>query len=168
MDDGSVFRITGWGNAGGHSIWYRIMGEKGTLEAPRPYDGGYFGNGLLSIMLNEHETDEDKKKTLSYKPGWPKGAEEAQKAGHGGGDYFMNRNFIEAIHSGNPPEHFNVYDGAAMSAVAILGWRSALEGGIPFEIPDFRNKGAREKFRNDYATPFPNDKGWPLLPTSTK
>ena len=78
----------------------------------------------------------------------------------------MNKNFIDAIHSGNPPKYFNVYDGAAMSAVAILGWRSALSSGIPFDIPDFRDKKAREKYRDDYATPFPNDKGWPLIKTS--
>ena len=166
MDDGSVFRVTGWGNAGGHSIWYRIMGEKGTIEAPRSYNGGYFGNGMLTISLNEHETDENIKKTKSYMPDWPKGAEDAQKSGHGGGDYFMNKNFVDAIRSGISPEYFDVYDASLMSAVAILSWRSALEGGIPIEIPDFRDKAARSKFKDDYATPFPNDKGWPMLPTS--
>lgn len=166
MSDGSVFRITGWGNAGGHSIWYRIVGEKGTLEAPRPYDGGYFGNGQLSILLNEHEKDLSLNKVSSYKPEWPKGDENAQKFGHGGGDYFMNKNFVDAIESGCQPRHFNVYDGAAMSAVAILGWRSALNGGIPIAIPDFRDVEARNKFKDDHATPFPNDKGWPLLPAS--
>ncbi len=166
MDNGSVFRITGWGNAGGHSIWYRVVGEKGTIEAPRAYDGGYFGNGQLAIMLNEHETNESINKTSLYKPEWPKGSEDAQKAGHGGGDYFMNQNFIDAIRSGKPPKHFDVYDGAAMSAVAILGWRSALSNGAPFDIPDFHDKIAREKFRNDHSTPFPNDKGWPLVQTS--
>ncbi len=166
MDNGSVFRITGWGTAGGHSVWYRVIGTKGTIEAPRSYDGGYFGNGQLNITLNELEPDISLRRVSSYKPEWPKGAEEAQKAGHGGGDYFMNKMFIEAIRSGSHPKHFNVYDGAAMSAVAILSWRSALSGGIPFNIPDFKNINERTTFKNDYSTPFPNDKGRPLIQPS--
>ncbi len=168
MNDGSIFKITGWGNAGGYSSWYKLVGEKGTIEAPRAYACGYFGNGCLTVSLNENETDDSKRKISSYKPEWPKGAEEAKNASHGGADYFINQNFIDAIKSGKHPKYFDVYDGAAMSAVAILGWRSALSNGIPFDIPDFHDKAVRENFRNDYSTPFPNDKGWPLIPTTIK
>lgn len=168
MDDGSVYRITGWCTAGGHGRWYRLTGVKGTVESPRPYDGGYFGNGSVHIMMNELDTDPKRKKVSSYIAEWPEDSKEAQNAGHGGCDYFMNKLFADAIRSGTQPKYFDVYDGAAMSAVAILGWQSALTGGSPIEIPDFHNGALRNKYRDDFSTPFPNDKGWPLLPTSVK
>ena len=70
----------------------------------------------------------------------------------------MNGMFAKAINTGNPPKYFDVYDAASMSAVAILGWRSALEGGIPYDIPNFRSKEDRDKFKNDFASPFKSDK----------
>ncbi|MBN2559259.1 MAG: Gfo/Idh/MocA family oxidoreductase, partial [Clostridia bacterium] len=160
MDDGSLFRTTGWINAGGHSSWCRLLGTRGTLEAPRQYDGGYFGNGMLHIMLNELEPQDGRPFFSSYRPEWPADSRDAEKTGHGGADYFMNKMFLEAITSGKSPEYFDVYDGAAMSAVAILGWKSALANGAPYDIPDFRDKSSRNKYRDDFATPFPNDKGW--------
>lgn len=168
MNDGSIFRITGWVTVGGHSAWCKLVGTKGTLEAPRQYDGGFFGNGMLHIMLNNLEPLNDKPFFSSYKPEWPEDSKDAEKTGHGGADYFMNKMFADSIRSGVLPPYFDVYNAAAMSAVGILGWKSALSNGLPIDIPDFRDKTAREAFRNDYSTPFPNDKGWPLLPTSVK
>ena len=158
MDNGSVFRITGWGTAGGHSVRYRIIGEYGTLESPRQHEGGFFGNGMMNITLNDLRESGEENKIRSYMPEWPIDAKEAEKSGHGGGDFFMNRMFAKAIASASPPPYFDVYDGAAMSAVAILGWRSALEGGVPYDIPDFRNIESRNIYRDDFTTPF---KGYP-------
>lgn len=166
MNNGCIFRITGWGTAGGHSVWYKLLGTKGTIETPRQYDGGYSGDGMLHIMLNELKPTEKKAHFYSYKPEWPEESKNARHAGHGGADYFMNKFFKEAIVSGKSPEYFDVYKGAAMSAVAILGWRSALAKGIPFDIPDFRDKAARTKYSNDNTTPFPNDNGYPLVQPS--
>lgn len=157
MNNGSVFRITGWGTAGGHSVRYRLIGEYGTIESPRRYEGGFFGNGQINISLNELREIDIDTHSLSYSPKWPEDAKDASKAGHGGGDYFMNGMFAKAIRSGNPPEYFNVYDAASMSAVAILGWRSALEGGVPYDIPDFKSIEDRNKYRNDFSSPFKGD-----------
>jgi predicted dehydrogenase len=164
MNNGSVFRITGWGTAGGHSVRYRILGEYGTIESPRQTEGGFFGNGQLSITLNELREVETH--SYSYSPEWPNDAKDAEKSGHGGGDYFMNKLFVESIRSGKAPAYFDVYDGAAMAAVAILGWRSALEGGKPYDIPNFRDKSERNKYRNDYITPFKGNHAYPLVQPS--
>jgi len=56
-----------------------------------------------------------------------------------------------------------------MSAAAILGWRSCLQNGRTYKIPDFRNPEERNKYRDDALTPFPDEKGEGItLPCSTK
>ena len=41
-----------------------------------------------------------------------------------------------------------------MASVAILGHKSLLEKGVPYDIPDFRNEEDRKKWENDFSTPF--------------
>jgi len=48
-----------------------------------------------------------------------------------------------------------VYKAIDMTSVGILGYRSALGGGIPLEVPDFRDKAVRERYRNDDWNPDP-------------
>ena len=54
-----------------------------------------------------------------------------------------------------------------MSAVAILGWRSCMENGKVYPIPDFRDKAQRNAWRNDDLTPFPDENGNVTLPCAT-
>ena len=89
-----------------------------------------------------------------YLPDWPRGHQAAAAAGHGGGDYFVNRLFAEAIRTGRPP-YFDVHRGVAMSMVGIQGWRSVLADSAPFEIPDFRKKTVRDCYRDDRWNPDP-------------
>jgi hypothetical protein len=52
-----------------------------------------------------------------------------------------------------------------MSSVAILGHRSMLEGGVPYDIPDFENEDDVKKYENDYLSPFYGPDGSaPTLP----
>ena len=56
-----------------------------------------------------------------------------------------------------------------MSSVAILGHRSMLEGGAPYDIPDFRKEEERVKYENDRATPFyGTDGSAPSIPCCSK
>ena len=41
-----------------------------------------------------------------------------------------------------------------MASVAILGHRSMLENGVPYDIPDFRKEEDRVKYENDTISPF--------------
>ena len=41
-----------------------------------------------------------------------------------------------------------------MSSVAILAHRSAMQGGVPYDIPDFKTDEARSEYENDRLTPF--------------
>ena len=84
----------------------------------------------------------------SYKPEFPKEHAKAVEAGHGGGDYFVTYHFAEAIRKNEQP-YLNVYRGAAMSAVGILAYRSALNDSNTMDIPDFQKKEDRKKYAND-------------------
>ena len=46
-----------------------------------------------------------------------------------------------------------------MAAVGILGWRSCLEEGRSFRIPDFSKEAERQAFADDHWSPFPEDAG---------
>ena len=74
------------------------------------------------------------------------------------GDFFTSYLFAEAIRKGEQP-YLDVYRGVAMSAVGIQAWRSCLDNGCPYEIPDFRDEEARSKYENDRWSPFPEDAG---------
>ena len=114
---------------------------------------------------NFHEGD-GKPEENTYQPNFPAQHEEAMKAGHGGGDYFMNYNFAEAIRRNEPP-YLDVYRGVAMSIVGPLAYRSALADSAPLDVPDFRRESDRRQFANDHWSPDPTarKKGdpWPSI-----
>ncbi len=155
MDNGAVFRIFGlW--LPGHSNWYRVHGVHGAMEIMR--GPGYYGSGQLRVWHEEWDRPADQPTDRTYTPDWPEHAELANRAGHGGGDFWTNFEFANAIRSGKPP-FLDVYRGVAMSSIGILAWKSALEDGAPFKVPDFRKEASRKTVENDHWSPFPNHAG---------
>ncbi|HET7559330.1 MAG TPA: Gfo/Idh/MocA family oxidoreductase, partial [Limnochordia bacterium] len=69
-------------------------------------------------------------------PYWREFGEAARSAGHGGGDFFVLRDFIAAIQGGARPA-IDVYDAVTVSSIIPLSERSIAEGGTTLEIPDF-------------------------------
>lgn len=155
MDNGSVFRIFGLG-VPGHSNWYRVHGTCGAMETTR--GPGYFGPEQVRIWHDDWDQKGKEPLERTYKPGWPEHAEQANKAGHGGGDFWTNFHFANAIRSNKQP-FLDVYRGVAMSSVGILAWRSALEEGKSFDIPNFKKESERKKLENDHWSPFPSHAG---------
>ncbi len=154
-DDDSVFRVTGCASFGGHGNVYRICGTKGQIENP-PAMGE-----KVTLHYNWWEMPEGAEEVSTYDPGWNDKDEELIKtSGHGGGDYLTARMFLDCIKEGKQPEHpFDIYSATVMSSVAILGHRSVMEGGIPYDIPDLRKEEDRKKFENDRLTPFIGEDG---------
>jgi len=164
MNNGAVFRIFG-SLLPGHSIWYRVHGKRGAMETTR--GPGYFGPGQIRVWHEEWNVKPGELRERSYVPDWPEHADLAREAGHGGGDFWMNFEFADAIRSGTPP-FLDVYRGVAMSSVGILAWKSALEDGKPVDVPDFRKAASRKKYENDTSSPFPShaEQGYKRLPPS--
>ena len=152
MDNGAVFRIFGL-LLPGHSNWTRVLGAKGGMETTR--GPGYFGPGQVRVWHDHWLREPGQPTERTYVPDWPEHGDLAGKAGHGGGDFWTNFAFANAIRSGEPP-YLDVYRGVAMSSVGILAWKSALVDGAPFDVPDFSSESSRKVYENDHWSPFPS------------
>ena len=155
MANGAVFRIFGL-VLPGHSNWYRIHGDRGAMEITR--GPGYYGPEQIRVWHDEWDRWPDQPAERSYKPDWPDHGELADKSGHGGGDFWTNFHFGNAIRTGEQP-YLNVYRSVAMSSVGILAWKSALEDGAPFSLPDFSNEEDRKQYEQDTWSPWPDHAG---------
>ncbi len=67
---------------------------------------------------------------------WRTRADEANRTGHGGGDYFVISDFVEMARQDREP-FVNVYDSATWSSIMPLSRQSIEQGGTSVEIPDF-------------------------------
>ena len=164
-DDGSIFRVVGCAAFGAHHNAYRICGTEGQIENLRGM------NGKVMLRYNSWSKPADKEEVNLYEPEWNDKDEELIKSsGHGGGDYITARLFLEAIEEKKMPEiPYDIYSAVAMSSVAILAHRSVLEGGKPFDIPDFRNEDDCKLYENDRLTPFyTTEGGTPTLPVCSE
>ncbi|MGI6201865.1 MAG: Gfo/Idh/MocA family protein [Eubacteriales bacterium] len=157
-DSGAVFRITGCAAWAGHGNTYRLCCTKGSVENIR-------GTNELFLHYNSWAMPEGESEYQRYTPSWPSNAELAAKAGHGGGDFWVMYHFGQyMLHDIEP--FFDVYNSVAMSAVAILAQRSALEGGKEYRIPDFRSEEERKICDGDTASPMPDENLNVTLPIS--
>ncbi len=83
---------------------------------------------------------------------WRNPPEEALKAGHGGGDYFEIREFVDCIvNDAKPP--VDVYDALDMTVPGLVSEESINRGGIPIPVPDFRKI---KRFPDDLPEPLKN------------
>ena len=155
MDNGAVFRIFGLITPG-HSCWWRLHGTAGAMESTR--GPGYFGPEGVRVWHEAWQTADGQASDRVWQPDWPEHGDLANAGGHGGGDFWTNLLFAEAIRSGHQP-FLDVYRAVAMSVVGVQGWKSALANGAPFVVPDFRDEAARRPHENDHWSPFPADAG---------
>ena len=156
-DDGSVFRVTGCAAFGAHHNAYRVCGTKGQIENLR-------GMGKqVMLRYNAWEKPEGAENEKLYEPAWNAENEDLiEKSGHGGADYLTVKMFLDCIREGKQPEHpFDIHSAVAMSSVAILSHRSMIEGGVPYDIPDFHDEEVRKLYENDRLTPYYATDGTP-------
>lgn len=152
-DDNSVYRVTGCAAFGAHENSYRICGEKGQIENVRG------GEGKVMLRYNSWDVPEGEAEKNYYLPDWNYDDKELiENAGHGGGDFFVIREFFNCIRENKKPL-FDVFFATKMASTAILSHRSLLEYGVPYDIPDFRREEDRKKYENDTLTPFYDSNG---------
>ena len=80
--------------------------------------------------------------------GWKNVTPQKLQAEHGGMDYFMLKDFFDAVLS-DRPFPLDVYDAAAWMSVTALSERSVAEGGAPVAVPDFTDGQWRCRPRPD-------------------
>ncbi len=147
MDNESVVKLLQGGLRGHHGA-LSIFGNKGMMEVAND------GSGRLLLRQEAWDRPDKTRFVKDYVPECPKGHEKALETGHGGGDYFVDWYFAEAIRRHEPP-FMDVYRGLDMSLVGIQAYRSALQDGAPFEVPDFRDESVRRRYEADDWTPDP-------------
>lgn len=162
MDQGAVFRIFGLVLSSIHRVRYEIHGERGLLATAEPDHWG-----MVRVHHEDWLREPGQPSERIYRADWPEHGDLARQAGHGGGDFWTNFHFANAIRSGEQP-YLNVYRGVAMAAAGILSWRSCLQDGAPVAIPDFTCEDERRSFEDDHWSPYPEDAGAGQPPPSIR
>jgi len=162
MDNGAIFRTTACAGIGPIGKWFRMSCENGCLETVRG------DQDSIKYDYNPWAVPEGTAASRIY-DARPAVISEAQKAaGHGGSDYSLNIMFIKYLR-GEVTPFFDVYRAATLSAAGIMAWRSVLDNGNGYDIPDFSDKAQRVRYANDFLTPFPKLDGSGItLPCSSK
>lgn len=134
MNNGGVVRnLMGAATNDSHS--QRIWGTHGAYE---------IGHGGVRLRLGAA----GQAPMLGVNPRWEGLGELAAQTGHGGGDFWTLYYFAREILTGEKGP-FDIYGGCDVTIPGIQALRSSLEGGKPMEVPDFRNKADRERYRHD-------------------
>jgi hypothetical protein len=113
----------------------RLWGTRGSSEMGR--DGlrlrlGATGNSPL----------------LKINPCWEGLGNLASRTGHGGGDFWTLYYFAREILTGEKGP-FDIYGACDVTIPGIQALRSSLADGQPMEVPDFRRKADRDRYRRD-------------------
>lgn len=92
-----------------------------------------------------------------------------EQYGHLGSDFFPTHLFIQQILGKTEGKEWSidVYQAVEMGICGILAYRSILNGNIPIDVPNFRNKEERDAYRNDRETTQPSTKDGKLVPNTT-
>lgn len=145
-----------------------FYGDFGTLETSRFYkDNGGNTVPVLNIYKEGEEFCRGEWKHFDPTPRIPI-IESAASSGHGGSDFYPTHFFIEKI-LGRPDGlewSIGVYDAVEMGICGTLALRSRLQGGIPMDVPNFRNKAERDPYRDDWDTTHPGVENGRLVPRS--
>ena len=158
MDNGAIFRISGSAYIATHGNWYRVSGMQGTAETVRGE------SRKIRVHYNKWCVPEGEEQDVTYETEFKTDRAKAQNFGHGGGDYYVVKKFLQSLKTGRAYKPLDVYHAVAMAEVAIFGWRSAINGSKQMKIPNFRLERVRKKWENDNLTPFPDENGNATLP----
>jgi len=156
----------------GDYVSMTIMTEKGRLirmdydvNSPRPADFPYVLQGTKGIFdsrrgvyIEEQSPHEKWEPAAKYQeaydhPCWRTEGDRAEKAGHGGGDYFVIRDLVGMVLADREP-WIDVYDAAGWSVLFDCSRRSIDARGAAVEIPDFTGGRWRDPdWRRDHHRP---------------
>jgi len=159
MDNGAIFRI--YSGVSGHSCWYSLHGTHGAMEVGR--GAGYFGKETVRVWHEPWELRDGQVAEKEYFPEWSELGKLAESTGHGGGDFFVEHTFAEAIRTGKQP-YLDAFHGITMSNVGIIAWKSAHKHGAFLPVPDLRDPAAQEEMLKDRMSPMPDTIGAKMMP----
>ena len=149
-----------------NSVWYSVYGSKGRMECARE-DANDGHIDKIYVNYDEVASAYDTSKFENYNPKFEHD-EIAKKSGHGGSDFYCMYHFVEKL-KGNPDaDIIDVYEAMDMFLPGMFAYRSILDGGIPKNIPNLRDKAERDIWRDDVICTDPNVAGDKVIPTFSK
>ena len=153
MENGAIFRSTGWCDVGPDGKWFRLSCQNGTVETERLNQDRIlyrpYGEPAVSYDPAEQYTEEEK------------------LSGHGGADARICRQICDYLSGVTAEPIFDLYRAVTLSLAGIYAFYSILEGKT-FSIPDVKDKAAREVLRGDYRSTFPDENDARTLPCCRK
>ncbi|MBK9146771.1 MAG: Gfo/Idh/MocA family oxidoreductase [Flavobacteriales bacterium] len=131
-----------------YNLGFRVQGTEGLWQET---GWGELDQGMLYFEKSmEHSHRWENSKALLEQhdhPLWKRYASQAEGAGHGGMDFFVDHVFIECIKR-KRPFPLDVYDMATWYAITPLSEKSIAEGGQVQDIPDFTEGRWKERKPN--------------------
>ena len=165
LENGGIFKSI-HGDLYVDSIWYSLYGSKGNMESARESaQNGAFDR--IYIHADEYSGGYDTTKKDTYLPTRAQD-EQAKSFGHGTSDFYTMYNFVRKIQGDPDADIIDVYEALDMFLPGLFAYRSVLNGGIPMEIPNLRDKAVRDLYRNDIACTDPSVAGDQLIPVFSK
>ena len=139
MDNGGVVRNLMGGTAN-DTHQFRYWGTRGGAEV-----------GWDDVKLRLGGSGNVPK--LAVRAEYAEHGDRARRMGHGGGDFWVLYYFARQILFGETAP-FDIYAAADVTIPGILTYKSAVNNGQPYDVPDFREKRVRDKYRRDtFACP---------------
>jgi predicted dehydrogenase len=145
LDNGGLIRVlqSHSGRREPKSLWFSLYGAKGSAETDRMRLQNTAGVHIF------REGDPEAEYGHSYLPRFPFTHPDATKAGHGGIDFYLVHYYLEAMR-GKTPLPIDLYASCDYTLPGIFAYRSWVEGGKLLQIPDFRQRSERDKYRDDH------------------
>jgi hypothetical protein len=124
-------------------MYYALQGTQGVYEAAR-----FGGEGRVWVGENRPDDHRHWQSLAEYEhllPDlWRNPQEEARRAGHGGGDFYLPRDFVKSIRTQAPPP-VDIYSALEWTAAGLCSEISINNGGVPIQLPDFRKPSERPR-----------------------
>ena len=144
------------------SIWYSIYGSKGRMESARE-------DAMLGYITTLYTNCDSRDGNNWWCPGQTDPSDgisgDAADFGHGSSDYYIMYHMVQKIRGNRNADTIDIFEALDMFLPGIFGYRSVMQGGIPVDIPDFRDPAVREKYRNDTECTDPAKAGDMLIPS---
>lgn len=144
------------------SIWFSVYGSKGRMESARE-DANH---GYVTTLYTNCDSNEGDN---WWCPGETDPSDGISKAaedfGHGSSDYYIMYHMVQKIRGNRNADTIDVYEAMDMFLPGMFAYRSVLQGGIPMDIPDFRDPAVRQQYRNDTQCTDPKSAGDQWIPS---
>ena len=115
-----------------HMVYYSLYGTKGCLENTR--SGGWTGDS--SLLYVEGETPDQQFESMTASTADPDAPEEAKQGGHGTSEYYLIRDFLDALDAGTRPP-IDAMRSMDFTVPGIIAHEAAMSGGKWMEVPLF-------------------------------